>query len=200
MVLLWAGAAAYGFGVLLRYKNTPGETDASPPEVWPVESRLTPSKGEATLVMFVHPHCPCTHASVSELARLMSRVSGRLAARVVVVRPAGVEQGWDDTELRRRAAAIPGVSLDRDDGVLEAHRFHAMVSGFTLLYDAHGRLRFAGGITSARGHEGDSFGQRRILAALSGETADRADAPVFGCSLLGVPRAGEALHPSQEGS
>src|SRR5262245_28286896 len=200
LVLLWAGAAAYGFGVLLRYKNTPGETDGAPPGRWPAESRLVPAKGEATLVMFVHPHCPCTHASVSELARLMAHASGRLAARVVLVQPRGVEQGWDDTELRRRAAAIPGVTLGEDDGLVEAGRFHAMVSGFTLLYDAEGRLQFAGGITSARGHEGDSFGQRRILAALSGDTADRKDAPVFGCSLVGTPRAHEALHSRQEGS
>jgi hypothetical protein len=75
-----------------------------------------------------------------------------------------------------------------------------MVSGFTLLYDPAGRLRFAGGITSARGHEGDSFGQRRILAVLSGDPADRADAPVFGCSLHGAARTGGAPRPFQEGS
>ena len=71
----------------------------------------------------------------------------------------------------------------RDDAGTEAARFRAAASGFVVLYDGDGRLRFAGGLTSSRGHEGDSFGRRRILAVLSGQTPDRDDAPVFGCAL-----------------
>jgi hypothetical protein len=52
-----------------------------------------------------------------------------------------------------------------------------------VLYDARGRLLFSGGLTSARGHEGDSFGLRRIRSLLLTGEADRRDAPVFGCSL-----------------
>jgi len=65
-----------------------------------------------------------------------------------------------------------------------------------LLYDAAGALRFSGGITAARGHEGDSMGAAAILSLLSAaspavtaalapearQTALRA-APVFGCPL-----------------
>ena len=182
LLLGWATAVTSGFAILLRYKTTPGEA-TQPLQRWPSHSRLTPSSDLATLVLFAHPHCPCTHASVSELARLMSRVSGRVVAYVVVVRPPGVPEDWDDTELRRRAAAIPGIRVIRDGEGLEAARFGAAVSGLTLLYDEKGQLRFAGGITASRGHEGESFGGRRILAVLAGETPDRQDAPVFGCAL-----------------
>ena len=42
---------------------------------------------------------------------------------------------------------------------------------------------FSGGLTSSRGHEGDSFGVRRIASLLTTGTADRRDSPVFGCAL-----------------
>ena len=197
-VLIWAAAATAGFAVLTRYKSTPGEQDGAPAR-WPVKSRLELAADRPTLVLFAHPHCPCTHASISELARLMARSSGRLAARIVIVRPEGVGQGWDDTELRRRAATVEGATVVLDEGGAESQRFQAAVSGFTVLYDADGTLRFAGGITSARGHEGDSFGQRRIAAVLAGTAADRSDAPVFGCSLVGANHA-RMSHPVEEGS
>jgi hypothetical protein len=184
-VLLWAAAATTGFAMLTRYKNTPGEQDGAPVR-WPASSRLEPATDRHTLVLFAHPHCPCTHASISELARLMSHYAGRTAVRVVIVRPEGVGKDWDDTELRRRAASVQGATVVLDEGGAEAALFQANVSGFTVLYDAGGELRFSGGITASRGHEGDSFGQRRVAALLSGETADRADAPVFGCSLVGA--------------
>ena len=75
------------------------------------------------------------------------------------------------------------MTVIRDEGGAEALRFRAAASGLVLLYDGQGRLRFAGGITSSRGHEGDSFGRRRILAVLAGASADREDAPVFGCAF-----------------
>jgi hypothetical protein len=199
LVLVWAGVAVSGFALLARYKSTPGQAEVGAPSRWPAHSRLEPAAGRPTLVLFAHPHCPCTHASVSELARLMARFSDRVAGHVVIVRPTGVEADWDDTELRRRAAAIEGVKVSVDEGGAEAAHFQAAVSGYTVLYDERGQLRFAGGITSARGHEGDSFGQRRVAAVLTGQTADSATAPVFGCNLGGMPRGHES-HLDQEGS
>jgi hypothetical protein len=197
-VVIWAGAVASGFAILLRYKTTPGAS-ATAPARWPPGSRLGPSSGGATLVMFAHPRCPCTHASVSELARLLARVPRQPRAYVVLAHPAGTPDDWEDTELARRAASIPGVVLGSDESGSEAARFGARVSGFTVLYDAAGRLLFAGGITQSRGHEGESFGARRILAALQGVSADRPDAPVFGCALSGGP-AGPQAASNQEGS
>ena len=183
LLFAWAAVVSGGFAVLMRYKSTPGEAHR-PPAQWPRESRLQRASGQrATLVLFAHPECPCTRASVTELARLVAGAQDRLAARVVVVRPSGAPDGWDASELQEHAAAIPGASVIRDDAGTEAARFRAAVSGFAVLYDGDGRLRFAGGLTSSRGHEGDSFGRRRILAVLSGQTPDRDDAPVFGCSL-----------------
>lgn len=183
LIVIWAAATVCGFALLLQYKNTPTANEGRPPEHWPGESRLEAATDRATLVTFAHPHCACTQATVSELARLMSRVSDQAAVHIVIVKPPGVDESWDDSELGRRAALVQGATVTVDDGADEASLFRAQVSGLTLLYDRGGRLRFAGGLTSARGHEGDSFGLRRVAAVLAGEEPDRADAPVFGCTL-----------------
>lgn len=179
----WLLSVTAGFGLLLRYKNAPGPASAGPPVAWPRESAVPSPHGRATLLMFAHPHCPCTQASVSELARLMTRYAGRLDARVLMVHPPGVSTDWDDTALSERAGAIPGVWLGHDKGGREAARFDARVSGFSLLYDGEGRLLFAGGLTAMRGHEGDSLGLRQIAAALDGRPLEARNGPTFGCAL-----------------
>jgi hypothetical protein len=189
LLVLWAAAVVAGFGLLGRYKATAATRAQEPPVAWPAESAVPRTPGRPTLVLFAHPHCGCTHATVTELARLLARVKGPLDARVAVVRPEGVPAGWDDTALVGRAEAIPGVAVFRDAGGQEAARFAGQASGFTVVYAADGRRLFAGGLTSARGHEGESFGSRRILSLLETGAADRGDAPTFGCALGSVADA-----------
>ncbi|PYQ17427.1 MAG: hypothetical protein DMF80_00745 [Acidobacteria bacterium] len=113
----------------------------------------------------------------------MARRPQPLVAYVLFLRPHDVSPDWDGTDLWASAAAIPGTTVLRDDEGVEAERFHALTSGLTLVYDPRGRLLFQGGLTSSRGHEGDSFGRRRIISLLTTGTADRTDSPVFGCAL-----------------
>jgi hypothetical protein len=187
--VVWVLGLALGFTLLWKYKMRPGDADATP-ATWPSESRIARSPDRATLVLFAHPECPCTRASLAELARLLARFDDRLTAKVVFLRPSDVGTAWDGSDLWRAASAIPGVTAVRDDDGVEATRFRAATSGAAALYDARGRLLFSGGLTSARGHEGDSAGIQRISSLLRTGTADRSDAPVFGCSLaLGVRAA-----------
>ena len=137
----------------------------------------------ATLLLFAHPHCACTRASLSELAGLMARYGDRLDAWVLFAAPEGTGEDFSRTDLWSSAARIPGVQVLRDDRALEAERFGIATSGTVALYDARGKLLFHGGITPARGHEGDSFGRERIVSLLTTGKSDRADAPVFGCAL-----------------
>ena len=181
----WLVAVAAGLTVLWSYENAPG-IPATPPDRWPAASSLRRLPGVATLVMLVHPRCPCSRASLEELDRLMAHIPGALIAHVLFVKPAGLPEDWDKTDLWRRAAAIPGVSLTRDDGGAEARRFGAATSGETEVYDGDGRLLFSGGITAARGHEGDNAGRTAILSLLRSGGAEPTSTPVFGCSLLGT--------------
>jgi hypothetical protein len=181
--IIWLATVLVGMGVLWRYASAAADPGAPPPH-WPAASALERSPTLPTLVMVIHPHCPCSRASLGELAVLMAHADGRVAADVVFVRPEGVDEDWANTDLWRTADAIPGVRVVRDDGDVEARRFGAETSGETLLYGSDGHLLFAGGITAARGHAGDNRGRRLILDLLDHQDADREDAPVFGCHLF----------------
>ena len=180
----WLVAVAAGVGLLQRYRFTPSPThEHHAPARWPSASALAVTEGRPTLVMFAHPQCTCSRASVGELEEVMARVGTAVTAHVVFYRPTPVPPGWEDSDLVRRAEAIRGVRVRWDDEGREAARFEASVSGQTLLYDREGNLRFAGGITGARGHAGDNAGRRQVLAFFSSGRAGDRETPVFGCSI-----------------
>lgn len=137
--------------------------------------------------MLAHPHCPCTRASIGELAQIVADTQGKLDAYVLFTKPRGAGADWDDTELRRSAAAIPGVTVVTDADGSEAQRLGAKTSGHTFLFDSSGALLFSGGITASRGHAGRNAGESAIIAAVNGKRQERARAPVFGCSLVRQP-------------
>jgi hypothetical protein len=181
--VLWLFMISAGIGFLWNYESTPGVAAAAPDQ-WPANSPIERAADRATLIMLAHPHCPCTRASIGELARLMTQAQGRVTAYVLFVKPPDLAAGWEQTELLRSAAAIPGVHVVRDDDGVEAARFNAATSGQTLLYDSSGKLRFSGGITSARGHEGDNAGRTAIVSLLTTAKADQQETTVFGCPLF----------------
>jgi hypothetical protein len=180
---LWLLMVTIGLAGLWSYANTPGMA-AKPPGVWPAESQIQQAQDKATLIMLAHPHCPCTRASIGELALLMTHSQGRLAAYVLFLKPEGFSEEWEMTDLRQSAASIPGVKVIVDDDGVEARRFHATTSGHTNLYDVDGRLLFSGGITGARGHSGDNAGRSAIESLLNARATAQSETPVFGCPLF----------------
>jgi hypothetical protein len=190
-VVLWTTAVGAGVTWLWNYAATAGDA-ATPPEHWPARSFIKREPGTATLVMLAHPRCPCTRASMAELAVLMSRVGAHARAHVLFVRPRAVDPDWEKTALYQSAAAIPGVTAHTDPGGDEAALFRAATSGQVVAYDASGRLIFSGGITGARGHEGDNAGLSRVLALLSGKPADGHESKVFGCALASRDAKGDS--------
>lgn len=181
--LIWIVVIGVGMGILWRYEHTPGLA-AAPPGLWPKESSLLPDKSHATIVMLVHPQCPCTRASIGELAILMTQCQGLVDAYVLFIQPAGFSDQWTQTDLWQSAAAIPNVIVRRDPGGIEARRFQAETSGQVLLYGVNGELLFHGGITGSRGHFGDNDGRSKIISLLTEGISKPAEALVFGCSLF----------------
>jgi hypothetical protein len=169
LLALWVITIGASMGALWAYKMAPGAA-ATPPAAWPSASRLRRTAGRPTLVMFAHPGCPCTRASLSELARLVARFPQRMTVYVLFTGPA-------------EAPAIPGVEMRSDADGAEAARLGARTSGQALLYSAAGTLVFSGGLTGARGHEGDNPGRAAIAAFLEHGEASRPATPVFGCAL-----------------
>jgi hypothetical protein len=181
VIVGWLAAIGLGMHTLLAYSFAPGRV-AEASARWPESSGLARDRSRPTLVMFAHPRCPCSRASVGELAQLMTNAHGRLAARVVVVRPAGTPEGWERTDIWTSAAAIPGVIVVSDAGGIETSAFGAFVSGQAFLYAADGRLLVAGGLTLGRGHAGDNPGRDAFQSWLDAG-AGPAHTPVFGCTL-----------------
>ncbi len=183
---LWICGTIAGLAAMAVYANRPG-VPAHAPARWPTASRMILDRTRPTLVMFVHPKCDCTRASLAQLAELLARAPHRIRAYVVFMKPTGVEHDWERTDLWNAAARLPDVSRLVDDDGREAARFGAETSGQALLYDATARLLFAGGTTASRGHEGDNAGFAAILALVTQGRAIQATAPVYGCPLFDEP-------------
>lgn len=180
--VVWILALTVGLRVMLNYEDGPAAPGEPPPE-WPKDSQVERAPGMPMVVVFAHPKCPCTDATIGELSILMTRLQGKATAAVIFVRPPSFAEGWEKTELWRSAEAIPGVRVFSDPGGVEAGRFGAQASGQTILYDTGGRLRFSGGITASRGHSGDNAGRSAIVSLVATGTSKTALTSVFGCSL-----------------
>ncbi|MEW4571180.1 RedB protein [Tautonia sp. JC769] len=184
--LAWLASVGWGFFLLEDHRATPGAI-GSPPDRWPSQSAIAPEPGVPNLVVLAHPQCPCTRASIAELARLMARCPGKLAAHVVFIQPEGLEQAAGQSDIWRSAEAIPGVRVVADPEGLETARFGAATSGLALLFDEHGTLRYRGGITGSRGHEGANPGRDAVVDLARSGRSDRDRMPVFGCPLFNPP-------------
>jgi hypothetical protein len=192
--VFWISAVLAGSGLLWKYASTAGDAGKVPGR-WPAASSLARSANCKTVVMFAHPKCPCTRASISELALLMAQAGQELDAYVVFLEPDGVADEWRRTASVHEAARIPGVKVFFDNGGREAGLFGASTSGQTDLYDAAGRLLFSGGITAARGHAGDNAGRDAIVEWTSTGKAPRDSTPVFGCALADQSPKMATLNP-----
>ncbi len=182
VAVLWLCVVGFGIHSAAVYANTPGAS-GTPSAQWPQGSSLPVTHNHARLVVFAHPQCPCSRATVSELAKILAVCQGKADAYVVFLSPRSQTRQWVRSALWRDAEAIPGVRAIEDIQGREALRFGAATSGQTLLYDASGRLLFNGGITAGRGHAGDNDGSDALLAMLSGGSTRQKQTHVFGCSL-----------------
>jgi hypothetical protein len=186
VVAIWCGGVIAGMLSLWSYALVPG-SPGRPAARWPVESGVPRNPGRPALVMFAHPKCPCTRASIRELEKLIAQSAPALDVVVAFAQPPGMDAAWVHSDLWSSAAAIPGVTVVRDIDGSEARRFGAATSGQVLIYDAGGCLIFHGGITPARGHEGDNIGRSAVLALTTGRAASNCS-PVLGCPLMNYQR------------
>lgn len=181
LLLAWAVALVLGFVLVADWETTPG-TASPAPSHWPIASTISRSVEHPTIVMFAHPHCPCTRASLAELAVVMRDHRHDATATVVFF---AVDDAVElDTPTWAAAGDLPRTRRVIDHGGGLAKLFGATTSGHLVVYDREGALLFSGGITGSRGHVGDNFGRRSLLAGL---TARRGQPTydVFGCSLGG---------------
>lgn len=181
--ILWLTVAGGGLLLVADYANSPGIA-ANPSLEFPADSQIRRFPDRPTLIMLVHPHCPCSRASIGELAVLMAESEKPVMTYVLFLKPSGFTDDWEQTDLWRSASEIPRVNVMQDEDGREARFFDAITSGQTFLYDADGQLLFKGGITSARGHSGDNTGRSVILSFLNKGKAGQTETDVYGCPLF----------------
>jgi hypothetical protein len=158
---------------------------------WPAASKLRHTRNHSTLVLFLHPRCPCSRASLTELEGLFAKLKQEQIAlpdvNIVATVPEIHSDEWTEAETLRRAAQLPGACVFIDSSGHEAKRFGAVTSGTVIYFDARDRRLYTGGVTIARGLEGQNAGLDAIESLLRGKPALETNIPVFGCRLCLPP-------------
>lgn len=182
-IAIWVCVSFGSYSSLLAYSLSPGPSGGTT-SAWPCDTAIVPDSSRSNLIVFIHPHCPCSRATLAELEEIISRSNGSVALQVLFLKPSEMPAGWEVGALWHRAAAIPGAKIHADEDGLEAQRFGAMTSGQAVLYDQNGELKFRGGITISRGHRGENVGKQAILDQVVCGSSTKATACVFGCPLF----------------
>jgi hypothetical protein len=180
--LCWGALVTTGFASLGRHESTPGGSGIRPARAQEA-SGLVLEPWRFNLVIFAHPRCPCTRATLAELTKLLTRFEGRLVAQLHLYRPAGMPESWSDGALNTEARSIPGLRVVGDEGGRMAAGFGSMTSGHSHLYGPSGARLFDGGITRGRGHEGDNDGASTVAGLVRGHGPRVASTPVYGCPI-----------------
>jgi hypothetical protein len=178
---IWAATVAAAYQAIHRFETTPGQAAAAR-KSWPAATHLARTPGAWSLVMLVHPHCSCSRASIGELAAIVEKAPRDLQTSVLIYRPHDAAPGWEQTDVYASARRLRNAHVVVDVDGVEAAAFGGYTSGQTFLYDAGGQLRFAGGITSLRGHAGINRGRTDVLS-IATKHAGNGSHPVFGCAI-----------------
>lgn len=179
----WIIAIAAGYFALVNYSTTPKDS-AVASRSWPEGVLLERDAMRPTLVMFLHPKCPCSTASLRMIEQAEGDRTDALTALFVFTKPADQNESWCHGAAWNMVAEIPLSKRYVDTNGRIASRFGAICSGETYIYGADGRLLFHGGITGSRGHEGDCIGTDAIHAIARGRLPKHDTSPVYGCQLV----------------
>ncbi|MBP6745241.1 hypothetical protein KA344_08395 [bacterium] len=190
LVIAWGVLVLLGYGSMVVYSTSPAKS-AVTADHFPLDSTLAHGRN-LTLITFLHPQCPCSRATVSELQELLvqNEFQSNLTIYAVVSRPSGCSADFTRGAILDSLSSMKNVQvvIDKDD--VESQRFGARASGQTLLFDGQGKCLFSGGITAARGEVGANAGVNALRQYLAGTTTTTTtttlttkQTPVFGCSL-----------------
>lgn len=183
--LIWISLLFVGHLVLYEYELTPSPL-ANSKRVFPQSSDVQLSHGRQNIVMFLHPSCPCSEASVDEFHELMRAGEKDSVGTVVFYMPPEKEPEWSLAPIVQRVKRIRNVTIEYDTDGSRAETFGVTTSGHVLIYDGRGILQFTGGITGSRGHTGENHYFDLAKQCILARKAKYTTTPVFGCALRAV--------------
>lgn len=176
----WLFTLTVGVCLVFKYDSVPGLT-ATPSIGWPANSNITHSSTNNTLVMLLHPKCPCSRASLHQVATLTTN-DNSLQCIFLVYSPTQFPKGWEKTDIWYLAAEVPGAQIVSDIDGEEAKKFGGITSGQTYIFDRKGILKYSGGLTEGRGHVGECRNLDLAVKALKSGTS-AASGAVYGCPI-----------------
>ncbi len=182
IILGWLGLVAGGFGALIRYEAAPGPKTSAPAQL----SHLSPNH-RPSLILALHPKCPCSRATVGELEKILARAKSPFSITILAFKPKAEPDSWIQSSTLRALSKM-GAEIVTDTDGARAEKLGLATSGQFLLYSVDGQLLFNGGITAGRGHSGDNVAEDALLNLLNGHPAPLASAPVFGCTISDRPQ------------
>lgn len=217
-------ATIFGWYQLARFSVTAGEQAAAPAQfpanlsassnspASQVVSRLAPHI--PLLLVFVHPRCSCTPATLEQLDTVLSSVPVPVQVDLVVYNSRALDdtpnldrlREQTDAAIHNQSAPLGGfvnplhypAQLVPDTNGLLARRFGAATSGEVVLYSPDGRLLYQGGITPMRAHIGRTPASDALRTALTTGKPQSKTFSVFGCpifSLQSMQTLGQSGHP-----
>ncbi len=180
--------AMFGFGtfVLTDYSSRPAPTGEILENLEHLDDSqfiLNRRDNESTVVLFYHPHCPCTFATARCLQRLSTDFKTRPQIIALAYCPEDQPDRWIESSTTRQLKKIADVRvvIDRDGSICQ--QFGVTTSGHTLIYGPDAELRFSGGITPYRGHEGYCRASTAFMQHLNHPQKHPTNWPVFGCQI-----------------
>ncbi|MGK0186649.1 MAG: hypothetical protein ACI9R3_002432 [Verrucomicrobiales bacterium] len=182
VVVLWALSAVSGFTYLSLFQHRAGD------EGMPKEN--VPASSAVKVLMFLHPRCSCSHASVHELQRILlstktGESSPRVHAQIFLFQPDETDSdAWDGSAMISELKLFPSVEICNDPRGRIAASHGIATSGHVLIYDKEGNLKFSGGITQRRAHEGENTNGILAVQAILQVSNEIVRRPVFGCSIF----------------
>ncbi len=183
LLATWFMACLVGIGAMVVYEHRPAPA-AAVPDRWPGDvEHVSLATDSPTLVMAIHPRCPCSEASLASLDALVRGSQPRPRTIILITIPEDGDTAWTSGKLWRQAQGVPGaVALPDPSGGLAA-RFGALTSGQAAIYARDGGLLFQGGLTPARGKTAPISALQGALSSLR-EERPAAASPVYGCGLV----------------
>lgn len=183
---IWLALSILGIIILAGYQSDAGAQGVAPVK-WPAKSSVSRENGQKkdnTLLVFLHPQCPCSKATVHQLDLLLTKQNKKnTSAYAIFVIPKGLGSDFAQGDLYDQCRQIDGLKIVQDRDAIEANLFAARTSGQMYIYDKDGQLSFSGGITPGRGHEGDSLGLDRAKEILSTKAGQKTVCRTYGCAL-----------------
>lgn len=186
---VWLVAVCFSIAWFSKYESTAGAIGPQN-RAWPASTTLPRNLNGPTIVLFLHPKCPCSTASIRQLFEFTDGVKDAAIVTVLVL-PTGTDESFAQGPvidlLEREYQHRPIV--DREGK--EAELFGAQTSGQAYAYGLEARLLFCGGLTPARGQTGYTPSLHKLRTALQHRDSGPTSCPVFGCPLQNPPQRPE---------